>query len=440
MSYINSPRDLLPLGAFLALGYSVLQIVRWRPGTATLASGILVILACYIILKRFSFVQPLVGLHFPYLTLGLSYILFRMLQLIVDVQAEDSSVGRVGVLTFFRFTCNFLTFVSGPIQRYQDFAAADGREAVPLDADRGYIAFARIVKGYGKFIIIAASADYLLNNISPILLNPDTTGFARLVSLHIECSIAYTIYLYFNFSGYMDIVIGVGVLLGQQLPENFDKPFSARSFLEFWQRWHMTLSNWFRTYLFNPLLLGSMAAVPAPSMTAALGVFAFFVTFLVMGIWHGTTLVCVVYGLLMGAGASINKVWQIVCTKQLGKKRYRSLSQTMLYIYIARGLTCAYFAQTLTYLWVPDFGQYVALSKRLGVSGECVTYLVLTVGAAVLSLVWERLLSISAHRAAWRPVTSLVVYRNLALSGQIIAIAAVGSLLTKAPEFIYRAF
>ena len=62
-------------------------------------------------------------------------------------------------------------------------------------------------------------------------------------------------YLYFNFSGYMDIVIGSGVLLGQSMPENFDKPFSARSFLEFWQRWHMTLSQWFKFYLFNPLLM-----------------------------------------------------------------------------------------------------------------------------------------------------------------------------------------
>jgi alginate O-acetyltransferase complex protein AlgI len=70
----------------------------------------------------------------------------------------------------------------------------------------------------------------------------------------------------------------------------------------------MTLSQWFKFYLFNPLLMLRMSAFPAPALTAYLGVVAFFVTFLVMGIWHGTTAVFVIYGLLMGAGASINKI------------------------------------------------------------------------------------------------------------------------------------
>src|SRR5260370_33440031 len=112
----------------------------------------------------------------------------------------------------------------------------------------------------------------------------------------------------------MDIVIGKGVLRGQELAENFDRPFSARTFLEFWQRWHMTLSQWFKISLFNPLVMLLMSCFPAPALTAYLGVLAFFITFLVMGIWHGTTAVFVVYGLLMGAGASINKLWQVACT------------------------------------------------------------------------------------------------------------------------------
>ena len=144
-SYVSTPAELLPLGAFLAIGYVAVNMVRRRPGTATLAVGISVILVCYIVLKRFSFLQPIVELPFPYLTLGLSYVLFRMLQLMIDVQADESCIGHVGVLTYFRFTCNFLTFVSGPIQRFQDFTAADGREEVPLDTDRVYAAFSRFI-------------------------------------------------------------------------------------------------------------------------------------------------------------------------------------------------------------------------------------------------------------------------------------------------------
>ena len=152
----------------------------------------------------------------------------------------------------------------------------------------------------------------------------------------------------------MDIVIGIGTLLGQSLPENFDKPFTARSFLEFWQRWHMTLSQWFKFYVFNPLLMFLMTWLPSPALTSYLGVLAFFITFLVMGVWHGTTAVFVIYGLLMGAGASINKLWQVACTERLGKKRYRVLTESTAYIYFARGVTVGYFVLALTCLWVVE--------------------------------------------------------------------------------------
>src|SRR3977135_3867600 len=165
----------------------------------------------------------------------------------------------------------------------------------------------------------------------------------------------------------MDIVIGIGFLLGQSLPENFDKPFLARSFLEFWQRWHMTLSQWFKFYLFNPLLMALMSVFTAPALTAYLGVVAFFITFLVMGVWHGTTAVFVIYGLLMGAGASINKIWQVACTERLGKKSYRALTASTAYIYSSRGLTVGYFVLALTCLWVPELPQFTHLLARLGV-------------------------------------------------------------------------
>jgi alginate O-acetyltransferase complex protein AlgI len=425
-SYVSTPLQLVPLLAFLGLGYAVFQGVRRWPKPSMVAIGIVMILAVYIVLKRFSFIEPIIGLPFAYLTLGLSYILFRTLQLVIDRRSDNAGLDNIDIFAFFRFTCNFLTFVSGPIQR--------------LDADRTYQAFSRFVAGYAKFMVIAELAKYVLSNISAILLTTAPLAFQKLVLFHALCAVAYTIYLYFNFSGYMDIVIGIGLLLGQRLPENFNNPFAARSFLEFWQRWHMTLSNWFRTYLFNPLLMGLMVAFPAPSMTAVLGVVAFFVTFLVMGIWHGTTLVCVVYGLLMGAGASINKIWQIVCTSRLGKKRYRTLAQTTAYIYAARGLTVAYFAQTLTYLWVPDFAQFTDFARRLGASGECATYLLLASSFALLSFAYDGIAWLVGEGRAFRAAMDSVTIRNMYLSSQIIAILAISSLFSKPPEFVYRAF
>jgi D-alanyl-lipoteichoic acid acyltransferase DltB (MBOAT superfamily) len=238
----------------------------------------------------------------------------------------------------------------------------------------------------------------------------------------------------------MDIVIGAGRLLGQSLPENFDKPFLARSFLEFWQRWHMTLSQWFKFYLFNPLLMVLMSWFPAPGLTAFLGVVAFFITFLVMGVWHGTTAVFVVYGLLMGAGASINKLWQIFCTARLGKKRYRVLSENTAYIYFARGLTVAYFVIALTCLWTPEPPQLIALVGRLGFAGMAGAFIIVALLFALAALALD---TISTGIAGWASFATLqrgVVVGNLALAGKMMAVIAVVSLLHKAPDFVYKAF
>jgi alginate O-acetyltransferase complex protein AlgI len=428
--------QVLPLLGFLLLGYVGLQAVRWRPSGVILAVGIAVVLATYVILKRFSFIEGVIQLPFPYLIVGLSYILFRVVHLMVDARSGSLPDG-IGPLAFFRYTCNFLCFVSGPIQRYQDFAAMDGVEIVPLDADRVYAAFSRVVAGYIRFAVIAEAADYVYLGLSPHLSG---TG-PMLWVLFAACAGAYTAYLYLNFSGYMDIVIGVGMMLGMSLPENFNRPFSARSFLEFWQRWHMTLSEWFKLYVFTPLLMRLMMRWPAPELTAYLGVFAFFITFLIMGVWHGSTLVFVIYGLLMGAGASGNKLWQIFCAARFGKKRYRALSQTRTYVYLARGLTFSYFTVALTCLWEPELPRYLALAGRLGVIGICAAFVLLALGFALSALIFDAGWDWVRARVGSLPVLpGILIYRNIGLAARILAVLAITSLFNKAPDFVYKAF
>lgn len=435
-SYVGGVVQVLPLLGFLLLGYVGLQAVRWRPRAVTLAVAISIVLATYVILKRFSLITDVVHLPFPYLIVGLSYILFRVLHLMVDAHSGELP-DRIGPLTFFRYTCNFLCFLSGPIQRYQEFAPMDGMAIVPIDADRVYAAFSRVVTGYIRFSVVAEAADYVYLSLSPHLSG---TGPMLWVVFAI-CAAAYTAYLYLNFSGYMDIVIGIGMLLGMSLPENFNRPFSARSFLEFWQRWHMTLSEWFKMYVFTPLLMRLMMRWPSRELTAYLGVFAFFVTFLIMGIWHGSTLVFVIYGLLMGAGASGNKLWQIVCAERLGKKRYRVLSQTRTYVYLARGLTFSYFTVALTCLWEPELSQYLALAGRLGVIGICAAFVLLALGFALGALIFDAGWGWVRTRADSLPALSgTLIYQNVGLALRILAVLMITSLFNKAPEFVYKAF
>jgi alginate O-acetyltransferase complex protein AlgI len=439
VSYLTDFTQILPLLAFLALGYICVSTLYFRKSPPVLALGIVAVLCSYVFLKRFSFFEAIGHLPFPYLTIGLSYILFRILHLMVDVRSGDLAE-RIDPLAFFRFTCNFLCFVSGPIQRYQDFSAADGRTTVQLDSSRVYQGFSRIATGYVKFVVIAASAEYAFTYLNPQLLQATGLPLLKLCLIYATVASLYTVYLYFNFSGYMDIVIGVGSLLGQSLPENFDRPFSACSFLEFWQRWHMTLSQWFKFYLFNPLLMFLMTCFPASALTAYLGVLAFFIAFLVMGVWHGTTAVFVIYGLLMGAGASINKLWQLACTERLGKKRYRALSETTAYISFARGLTVGYFVLALTCLWVTELPQLAELVMRLGLTGILGTFVLLVTVFAIVALAVDLALARVQIPLSLSAIRGGEIVNNLALASKMMAIFAVATLLHKAPDFVYKAF
>jgi D-alanyl-lipoteichoic acid acyltransferase DltB (MBOAT superfamily) len=438
-SYLTDYTQALPLLGFLLLGYLLITVLRAWKSSLAFGAGVLGLLVCYIVLKRFSFFEDFGHLSFPYLTIGLSYILFRILHIMVDVRSGDLAE-RIGPFAFFRYTCNFLCFVSGPIQRYQDFRAADGAATVELDASRVYQAFSRIVAGYLKFVIIAATAEYAFSFLKPQLFQDSGLPPSKLYATYALVAALYAVYLYYNFSGYMDIVIGSGSLLGQALPENFDRPFSARSFLEFWQRWHMTLSQWFKFYLFNPLVMLLMSLFPAPALTAHLGVFAFFVTFLVMGVWHGTTAVFVVYGLLMGAGASINKLWQVACAERLGKKRYKMLAETSGYIYLARGVTIAYFVLALTCLWVRELADFDVLIAKLGPVGISAAFAVIAAAFGLFWLVADSILPRATTPVSLKGISDSLTGQNLTLAGKMMAIVVVSTLLHKSPDFVYKAF
>lgn len=433
-SYVSDWSQLAPLAGFLLLGYGAAEAVRRWPGRAVQIAAIAAVLVLYVFLKRFSFLDGVAALPFAYLIIGLSYILFRILHLVFEAPAAPR---RVGAIEYFNYTCNFLTFISGPIQKFEDFR--NSYRHGPVGAETAAAAFSRVATGLFKVLVLSGAANLAFLALEGQVTVPQA-GWAAYGVLYAVTVVAYTLYLYFNFSGYMDIVIGVGWLFGQALPENFDRPFKAQSFLEFWQRWHMTLSDWFRLYLFNPLLKALVGRVPDPRFTATLGVVAFFVTFLVMGVWHGTTAVFVIYGLTMGAGASVNKLWQLAMTKALGRKRYQAVGARPLYGYVARGVTFAYFALGVTCLWV-DLAELQAIAAKLGIAGWIVVFAGLSAAAALSMMALDTAEAMLA--AAYARFTVLAqswFASNAWLAARIVTIAIVTSFFHKAPEFVYKAF
>jgi D-alanyl-lipoteichoic acid acyltransferase DltB (MBOAT superfamily) len=429
----------LPLAAFLAFGFLSIRLIQsGRNRTLFLLLLVAGILA-FIWLKKYTFLPEALFLKFPYVTLGLSYIFFRVLHLIID--AKDGAIPqKIGIVSYLNYTLNFTTLVSGPIQRYQDFAEME-LAASPLSVDVTVFgkAFERIIIGFFKVNVLSLAFSALQSHALSSLASQRTFSSKTLGAVVIAAS--YPLYLYCNFSGYIDIVIGIARLLRIELPENFNRPFSSDNFMNFWSRWHITLSEWLKNYVYNPLLIGLMRKYPSPAIGPFLGVFAFFVTFFLVGVWHGQTSVFLFFGVLQGLGVSVTKLYQILMGNWLGRKQYRALSNGAVYNVLARGLTFTWFTFTLLWFW-SNWRQLGTIVHQLDAGSIAAAWLVIFFGSAVLLALWELVrawllsfqwenqpLLLSRYvRTVWD--TALVV----------IALATVMLLNAPAPDIVYKAF
>ena len=448
--FFNSIATIAPLAVFCLAGYCAVQIASRQRGLVVFWALLTALLLLFIVIKKYAIFEQYTPLGLDYPAIGLSYILFRVLHLIVDCR-EGTIEKPPTIREYLTYILFFLTFVSGPINRFDSFR--EDLEAKPPSLEKAEIAEAlqRIVIGVLKVFVVSVCAFQISLNL-PLTIGADPAGLSahtlapaaildwystqagepvlRFSARYLLRCFAFLAYMYFNFSGYMDIVIGIGRLLGFRIPENFNHPFGAGNFLEFWSRWHITLSDWFRTYLFNPLLKTLASATPSRSAAPYLAVPAFFITFFVMGVWHGTTPAFVIYGLMLASGVSANMFFQILAQRGLGRKKYRKLCGNFIYRNLCRSTMIAFFALSLTCLWL-DTGELAQMAKIFGALGLLKLWVSASIAVFFAVLIWDLTESVLMDRHV---VLTEIVFS----AGMIYLIAAWGdvggfrSLLTQA--------
>jgi len=439
-SFVSAPEQAIPLAGFVAAGYAAVRVAP-RVGARGLWPLIAAVVALFIWLKQYTIAGFLPSFDsFPYLTVGLSYILFRVLHLIVD--ANQGALRPPGPLAYLAYLLFFLTFVSGPIQRYEDFARQASEPALPRTVVVIDRAFNRIVLGLFLVAVVTQVTSYVFHHIEPRLYDGLSSGRfgAKLLVLYVGAAVGFLVHLYLNFVGYMHMVIGVGTLCGFALPENFDRPYLSKNFLDFWSRWHITLSNWFKFYIFNPTLKALAGRWGTPASMPYLGAVAFFVTFGIMGVWHGSTIVFVFYGLFLGLGVAINKLYQVEMARRLGRQSYRTLCRRFWYRRLSNAATIAYFAVALTCVWIPA-GPAGAMATPLGATLGAAAFLVITGGFVVagpiivgIAALWRRLPPLGDLGQGYAAPVAVGV--KLFVVVVMIAMIDTGS----APEFVYKVF
>jgi alginate O-acetyltransferase complex protein AlgI len=266
----------------------------------------------------------------PVAWIGLSYMVFRCIQFVMDAEVLDDT-SLISLLNHLLF---FPTLLAGPIERNERFQQFQRGEDLELN-ESPLPALHRIANGYIKKYVIVDNL-----SVFGIFAMPEgDTWPAPMLWLGVFLQF---VLLYLDLSGYCDIVIGLARLMGFRLSENFNKPWLARNIQEFWGRWHITLSEFVRDYVFTPLarLIVTRAG---PRWQWTLTTAASFLAMMVIALWHGTTLGFVVYGVLHGLALVLLQVWR----RAQGKNPPKG---TWLDDLVARAITVTFVSVTIM-LW-----------------------------------------------------------------------------------------
>lgn len=232
-------------------------------------------------------VHAVTGLKVPHaglpLPIGISFYTFQTMSYTIDVYRGEAKVQK-NLITFGAYVALFPQLVAGPIVRYQSVAGQ--LESRRESADLFFSGILRFCAGMGKKVLIANQIGALWNEIAAMSAGELTTAAAW-----IGCA-AFSLQIYFDFSGYSDMAIGLGKMFGFTFPENFRYPYESKSITEFWRRWHISLGTWFREYVYIPLGGNKKGLVRQMFNLAAV----WFLT----GLWHGAYWNFVLWGLYYG--------------------------------------------------------------------------------------------------------------------------------------------
>lgn len=247
---------------------------------------------------------------------GYSYFSFRLLHTIIDrKRIMDAGLTLKEYFTYLVF---FPTFIAGPIDRVESFIKQLRSSISRFDQSDFLNGFLRIIRGiFLKFIIA--------DSLGLFSLNSQSVGQIQYPLWAWIIVYGYTFRIFLDFAGYTDIAIGLGKLAGIQVPENFNQPYLSRNVTLFWNHWHITLTQWFRTYYFNPVTryLRSNFIQIKPWMIIF---FTQITTMLLIGLWHGINWNFVLWGLWNGFGLFVHNRWSTLVVPRFEKLRNFSMT------------------------------------------------------------------------------------------------------------------
>jgi alginate O-acetyltransferase complex protein AlgI len=308
LTHIVSPKSLFLLLIVALVAYGAGLLLQKRKSGALLAGTLSLLLVLFAV-RNYPLVQSWLGAwwtdtlgkHFLSVEkIGLSYILFRIIHWLVE--SYKGTLRTRNFLAYINYLFFFPTFTAGPIDTLNNFHYWMSHTHVRLNARRMLAGVGRIFYGAVKTLLIVPLIKPYAIDYQTLLPSLGPWGAVS------SAALLYSLYIYIDFSGYCDIAIGMASMMGIRTPENFDNPYFATNVSDFWKRWHITFSTFLKIYVFKPVI-ALLNKLPIAKYRMLVSVMAYMVTFLVCGLWHGSTLNFVLWGLWHGLGLSVYKLF-----------------------------------------------------------------------------------------------------------------------------------
>lgn len=312
----GAPKFLFILITSCIIDYFLVKEIEIKKSKILLTIGILLNLFLLVYFKYSNFIvdninylsnifglQPIIWKN-VILPLAISFFTFRKIAYLVDVYKDEAKPFN-SIYDYLLFILFFPQLISGPITRYKEIHTEIIDRKNNINIDNIYLGAIRFIFGLSKKVFIAnvleKQADLVFNGDYSLL----SSGIAWLGMF------IYTFQIYYDFSSYSDMAIGLSKMLGFNLPENFDFPYISQSISEFWRRWHITLGTWLKHYVYIPLG-GNRDGVRKTLINL-------FLVFLVSGIWHGAEWTFIIWGIIQGIFTIFDRLFLLKFYEKIGK-------------------------------------------------------------------------------------------------------------------------
>lgn len=294
----DKPKQLLYIVSFLIFEYIVvnlfLKLTRIKEQSESVYFVFLILSILPLLIYKFS---SLVG-YSIFGFIGISYMTFKCIQYVMEI--KDGLIKEVSASNFFYLNLFFPSLISGPIDRSRRF----DDDVNKLKSKSEYIEL--LTSGLQKILIGAVYKFVISQLIYPYMQNYSQGNGIKTIVAYMYL---YGFYLFFDFAGYSLMAIGTGNIFGVRLPDNFNKPFISKDIKEFWDRWHISLSYWFRDFVFSRVIRRMIRNKRIKNKLTRASV-AFVINMLIMGLWHGLSLNYIIYGLYHGMLLAVTEVYQ----------------------------------------------------------------------------------------------------------------------------------